>query len=178
MPVSEEPGEEWVEPGSLGEPGDASAPSWATSYADPDDLQEMAIDLGVSLPSDIEVQQRLLNQASRDVNGYMAASYEDDELYELLTDGQRECLRSATCVQAIFRSEMGIQSWLGVTDDVASAGSISFRAIGALPRLSPAVPELLAGCGLAMRGSGLCARPSRWLWSPEEEFSENGDGAA
>jgi hypothetical protein len=154
-----------------------------TRYATVDDLQGLALDIMVAIPSDEEAQQRLLDTAARDVNAWLATSFEDQALYDELEQEQQAGLRDATTAEAVWRHAMGWTSWLGVVDDVASAGSVSFFRPSPVvtTRYSPAMVELLAGLNLSVRGGSMCASPSRWVWSPEEEYAApelNGNGAS
>jgi hypothetical protein len=88
-----------------------------------------------------------------------------------LDDRQAEGLKNATCAQAIYVDQSGVTDWLGIVDDISSSGSLSFFRPWTWPRLTPAVAEILSGLGLRAAGGSLCALPSRWKYSPEEEFA-------
>jgi hypothetical protein len=145
-----------------------------TAYASVDDLAEAALNLQVAIPSDQEQQEHLLELASRDIDSWLGASYQDAAIYAELSEQQRTGLRQACVAESIWRNAQGWQSWLGVADDVSSAGSISFFRPDprVVVRYSPAMPELLSGLGLGARGAGLCASPSVWRFDPlEEEYA-------
>jgi hypothetical protein len=116
-----------------------------SAYATLDDLRPVAAAYAVPLPSDAECG-RLLELASGDLDRFLGATYDPAGL----EPEQAEALRDAACIQASFRVGMGRDSALGVTDDIASLGSVSFT-LRPMPRLSPEAAERVSGLGLVAR---------------------------
>jgi hypothetical protein len=124
-------------------------------YATPDDLKPVAARYCVSpIPGDTEALG-VLELASRDLDRFLLGVGTFDPL--LLTPDQLAALNGATCVQACFRLEQGAELELGLQDNLASVGPLSFS-LRDPRRLSPEAAEIVSGVGLYRRSG--CAAPS------------------
>jgi hypothetical protein len=137
----------------------------------PDELRELAGDLGASVPDSDELCARLLERAQGEVEVFGLGVRVTPELLEALTDEQTAALSEAVCRQALWQAELSDgDEWLGPPDNLSSIEGISFSR-DVRSRISPTALEALALHGLIKR-TGI-ARPepepvpptdSSWPW--------------
>jgi hypothetical protein len=127
--------------------------SWAT----PEELRALAADLKVPAPADDDQAQRLLDQAARDLEAYVLGAR--DLVLDALSDGQRDALSRAACMQALWRSRMDKDDVLGVDDRLASIDGITL-APRPSARYSTAAAAELALHGLVARSGTVMAEPT------------------
>jgi hypothetical protein len=118
--------------------------AWATLA----ELRLAAADLDLELPADDARCERLLTQAEGDVAVHALGTRVLD--LDLLTPAQRGALARATVRQAIWRANMDGSDLLGVQDNLAAVGGITFSR-DPVPRFSPAALEEVALHGLIRR---------------------------
>lgn len=101
--------------------------------------------------TDAVALEALLKRAERDIDAYLgvpvtiAGGPRIEPL--LLSAGQREALKRATCWQAWYREKMGEQFM--VSDQHQFVTGPDFSSRGTLSRISPAAEAELAGSGLS-----------------------------